>query len=188
VGLFGRREPLHERLAREGGLDTRAEPEQIDPRPAWQETGVHGIARAREWDATVTVEAPDVEGDRATFVALPDGSLLVEDGPDTSLEPLAAAVEQELPAPYRARAARQGDSLWAVQARRIEVVKLRNTPEGDTLDVTHTAGDTELKAEGQRVFGSVHELEERGAREGPEYSVHAERLDGDLWEVKASAL
>ncbi|HVH51582.1 MAG TPA: hypothetical protein VM690_05520, partial [Gaiellaceae bacterium] len=128
MGLFGRREPLHERLAREGGLDVQAEPEQIDPRPAWQETGVHGIARAREWDATVTVAAPDVEGDRATFVALPDGSLLVEDGPDTSfdyagdrpetfgdsfdsserqgpvpgdLSPFAAAVEQELPAPYR---------------------------------------------------------------------------------------
>ncbi|HLY94136.1 MAG TPA: hypothetical protein VKP14_04750 [Gaiellaceae bacterium] len=188
MGLFGRREPLHERLAREGGLDTRDVPEQVDPRPPWQETGVHGIARAREWDVARTVEAPDVEGDRATFVVLPDGSLLVEDGPDTSLEPLAAAVEQELQAPYRARAARQGERLWAVQARRIEVMKLRNTPEGDTLDVTHAGDETELKADGARVFGSVRELEERGAREGPEYSVHAERLDGDLWEVRAAAL
>jgi len=189
VGLFGRREPLHERLAREGGLGTHEEPQQVDPRPAWQETGVHGMARAREWDATVTVEAPDVEGDRATFVALPDGSLLLEDGPDTDLSPLAAAVEQELQAPYRARAARQGERLWAVQARRIGVLKIRNAPEGDTLELTHTHNDgTELKADGVRLFGSVRELEERGAREGPEYSVHAERLDGDLWEVRAAAL
>lgn len=188
MGLFGRREPLHERLAREGGLVAPDETRQIDPRPPWQEMGVHGVARAREWDATVTVNAPDVEGDRATFVALPDGSLLVEDGPDTSLEPLAAAVEQELPAPYRARAARQGDRLWAVQASRLEVLKIKVAPEGDTLDLTHTRDENELKADGVRVFGSVRELEERGAREGREYSVHAERLDGDLWEVKAAAL
>ena len=188
MGLFGRREPLHVRLAREGGLNPRDEAQQVDPRPAWQEAGIHGIPRAREWDATLTVEAPDVEGHRATFVAPPDGSLLVEDGPDTSLEPLAAAVEKELPPPYRARAMRQSETLWAVQARRIEVLKLKNPPEAETLDVTHTGDETELKADGQRVFGSVRELEERGAREGREYSVHAERLDGDLWEVKASAL
>ncbi|HSX21530.1 MAG TPA: hypothetical protein VLE97_01995 [Gaiellaceae bacterium] len=188
MSLFGRREPLHVRLAREGGLNPRDETQQIDPRPAWQEAGIHGIPRAREWDATLTVEAPDVEGDSATFVALPDGSLLVEDGPDTSLEPLAAAVEQQLPPPYRARAMRQSETLWAVQARRLEVIKLKNTPDGDTLDVTHAGDETELKADGVRVFGSVHELEERGGREGAEYSVHAERLDGDLWEVKASAL
>jgi hypothetical protein len=34
----------------------------------------------------------------------------------------------------------------------------------------------------------VPELEERGEREGMEYAVHAERLDGDLWEVSASPL
>jgi hypothetical protein len=188
VSLFGRREPLHERLAREGGLQTQDETRQIDPRPAWQEIGVHGMARAREWDATVTVDAPDVEGDRATFVALPDGSLLVEDGPDTSLEPLAAAVEKELPAPYRARAMRQSETLWAVQARRLDALTIKEAPPGDTLDLTHTREDTVLQADGQRIFGSVRELEERGAREGPEYAVHAERLDGDLWEVKALAL
>jgi hypothetical protein len=188
VPLFRRREPLHERLAREGGLNPPAEQAQLDPRPPWQETGVHGVHRAREWDATVTAEAPDLEGDRATFVALPDGSLLVEDGSDGDLSPLAAAVEQEVPAPYRARAARQNERLWAVQARRLEVLKLRGATVGDTIDLTRTSEETALRVDGERVFGSVPELEERGAREGREYSVHAERLDGDLWEVRASAL
>src|SRR5438445_274871 len=82
-------------------------------------------------------EAPGLEGDAARFVALPDGSLLVEDGPDDGLEPLAAAVEQALPAPYRARAARQRETMWAVQARRIEVIELRDDLGGDTIDVTH---------------------------------------------------
>ena len=177
MGLFGRREPLHVQLARQGGLDAPAD-RQLDPRPAWQEMGVHGVQRAREWDATVTVDAPDIEGDRATFVAMPDGSLLVEDGPDTSLEPLAAAVEEVLQAPYRARAARQGDSLWAVQARQIRVLQIRNAPDGDTIDLTRDG----LVVDGERAFGSVPELNALGD------VVHAERLDGDLWEVKASAL
>ena len=189
MSLFGRREPLHERLAREGGLETQGETRQIDPRPAWQEIGVHGMARAREWDATVTVDAPDVEGDRATFVALPDGSLLVEDGPDTSLEPLAAAVEKGTTGAVLARApCVRSETLWAVQARRLDVLTIKEAPPGDTLDLTRTREDTVLQADEQRIFGSVRELEERGSREGSEYAVHAERLDGDLWEVKASAL
>jgi hypothetical protein len=186
VGLFRRREPLHERLAREGGLD--GAPAPVDTRPVWGETGIHGVHRPREWDATVTVDAAGIEGDSVRFVALPDGTLLVEDGPDDSLEPLATAVEQAVPAPYRARGARQGESLWAVQARRIEVIELPDVPEGDAIDLTHTDDGSTLVVDEARVFGSMPRLEERGAREGREYTVHAERLDGGLWEVQAAAL
>jgi hypothetical protein len=185
VGLFRRREPLHERLAREGGLGA---PAAVDPRPPWQETGVHGLHRPREWDVTVNVAAPDVDGDAVRFVVLPDGALLVEDGPDAGLEPLAAAVEKDLTAPFRARATRQRDTLWAVQGRRIEVMEIRDGPAGDAIDVTHTADGTTLSIDDARTFGSLPPLEERGAREGRDYAVHAERLDGDLWEIRAAAL
>ncbi len=185
MSLFRRREPLHERLAREGGL---VAPQPIVTRSAWQETGIHGIQRPREWDVTLTAEAPDIEGDGVRFVTLPDRTLLVEEGPDDSLEPLAAAVEQQLSPPYRARGARQGESLWAVQARRIEVIELRDSPGGDTIDLTHTVDGTTIAVDDARIFGSLPALEERGAREGTEYTVHAERLDGDLWEVSAAAL
>jgi hypothetical protein len=150
--------------------------------------GVHGIQRAREWDATVTADAPDIVGDTASFVTLPDGTVLVEDGPDNSLEPLATAVEQAVRAPYRARAARQGQSLWAIQARRIEVVELPDGPEGDAIDLTHTADGSTLAVDGARIFGSLPRLDELGARVGREFTVHAERLEGDLWEVRATAL
>jgi hypothetical protein len=186
VGLFRRRESLHERLAREAGLGSPAPP--IDPRPAWQEAGIHGIARPREWDVTLMVDAPDILGDLVRFVSLPDGTLLVEEGPDDSLEPLATAVEQELRPPYRARGVRQGPSMWAVQARAIQVVKLPDSPEGDAIDLTHTADGTTLAVDDVRIFGSLPALEELGARQGPEYTVHAERLDGDLWEVRAATL
>ena len=176
MSLFRRNEPLHERLAREGGL---VEPEVApEPRVPWREVAIHGIPRVREWDVTVTAEAPDIEGDTATFVVLPDGSVLVEEGPDSSLQPLADAVEQELPPPYRARAARQRGDMWAVQARKIDVRRLRNAPEGDSIELTRDG----LFVDGARAFGSVPELEGLGD------VVRAERLDGDLWEVSASSL
>ena len=174
MGIFRRSEPLHERLAREGGLN----PDPPDPRPAWQETGIHGIARAREWDVTATAEAPELAGDAARFVVLPDGTVLVEEGPDASLEPLATAVEESLAPPYRARAVRQSESLWVVQARRIRVVELPGGPEGDTIELTPDS----LLVDGEREFGTVPQLAELGD------VVNAERLDGDLWEVHVAAL
>ena len=185
--LFRQRESLHERLAREGGLEAPGEA-PVDPRPALLETGIHGLQRPRDWDVTVAVDAPDVEGDAVRFVTLPDGSVLVEDGSDSSLDPLASAVEQELKPPYRARAARQSETLWAVQARRIEVLRIPDGPEGDEIELSHTADGTTYAVDDARQFGTVPVLEERGAREGAAYTVHAERLDGELWEIRAAAL
>jgi len=173
LSLFGRKEPLHERLAREGGLVEREQ-----PRAPWREVGIHGMQRAREWDVTETVDVPGIDGDAATFVVLPDGSILVEDGPEGSLQALADAVERALQPPYRAHAVRQRGDLWAVQAKRIRVVQIRHAPEGDAVELTPDG----LFVDGERAFGSVPELEGLGD------VVRAERLDGDLWEVRASAL
>lgn len=170
--LFRRNEPLHERLAREGGLVER------EPRAPWREVGIHGMQRPREWDTTVTTEVEGIDGDAATFVVLPDGAVLVEDGPDSSLRALADAVEQELQPPYRARAVRARANLWAVQAKRIEVVEIPSGPKGDSIELSRDG----VLVDGERIFGSIRELEGRGD------VVRAERLDGDLWEVTASAL
>jgi hypothetical protein len=182
VGFFRRREPLHQRLAREGGLTPS------DPRPAWQETGIHGIPRAREWDTTLTADGPDIDANAVRWVGLPDGTILVEDGPNSSLESLAIAVEEKLEPPYRARAARQVGDVWAVQATRLEVIALPDAPAGDTIDVARNGATTTVIVEGREIVDSVPELEERGAREGAAYAVRAERLDGALFEVQASAL
>jgi hypothetical protein len=186
MAFLRRREPLHEQLAREGGMTER--PPQGAPRPLWQEPGVTGLHRPREADAVVTAEAPDVEGDAVRFVSLADGSLLIEDGVDSPLDALATAVEQELRPPYRARAVRRGEALWAIEAKRIEVLAIPDAPEGDAIDLTHTADGMTLAIDDRRIFGTIPVLEERGQREGSEYTVHAERLDDDVWEVRAAAL
>jgi hypothetical protein len=180
VGWF-RRESLHERLAREGGLV------ETQPRAVWDEVGIHGIPRPREWDTVVTVDAPDIAGDEVAFVSLADGSLIVEDEQgDARLDPLANAVEEQVAPPYRARAVRRSGSLWAVSAQRIQVAQFEAT--GDSIELTSTPEGRRLVLDGMPSFGTVPALQELGEATGTAYAVRAERIDADLWEVRVAAL
>jgi hypothetical protein len=200
VSLFRRRkETLNERLMREAGL----EPATVDDEPrAAPEGGFDPVEafrarldpesraahfRTREWDVVTTAEAPEVAGDEVEFAALPDHSLLVdEEQGDANLGPLADAVEAKLEPPYRARGVRQSASSWGVAAKRIEVVRLEI--EGDEIDLTMNQGERELRVDGRRSTRALSELERLAERQSRDYAVHAERLDGDLWEIRISAL
>lgn len=179
-----RREPLHERLAREGGLNPRPLPEAGPP--GWMETGIHGVPRHREWDAVVTVEAEGLEGDQARFVALPDETLLVEEGED--VEPLVEALDDVVQPPYRAEAVRRGENQWAVGVRRIEVIELQDDPEGETLTLTSREGERTLLVDGAPAFGSIPALERLGSARAESYIVEGQRLTEGLWEVRVTAL
>jgi hypothetical protein len=206
MGFFRRGETLNERLLREAGLEGKQEeldaeaaypPAPLDPVLSLRQQFDHvggalmgaGLPpRARRWDAVVTAEAPDVAGTEVDFVALPDGSLLVEEEEgDAALDPLAQAVEVRLRPPYRAHAVRQKEELWAVSAVRIEVATLE--ADGDVIELTQTSDGKALRVDGMSVFGSIPELERLGETSaGPAYAVHAERLDADLWEVRVANL
>jgi hypothetical protein len=169
-----RRKPLHERLAQAGGLvDSAAE----DTRAPWDKAGIHGVHRPREWDEVTTVEA-DLPGDRATFVALKD-EFVIEEGPE-DVELLADALS--LDPPYRAEAVRRNEGVWAVGARRIEVVELPGI-EGNALELTSHRGERTLTVDGERRFGSIPPLERDG-----DYTVRAHRLAGARWEIETSLL
>lgn len=186
--FFRRRKPLHERLLEQGGL---GESPRFDARPATggsRETGVHGIARQREWDAVATVAAPELPGSEVLFDVLPDRTVLVDsEAGDEPLTPLAEAIERELEPPYRARAVRQSGDLWAVAARSIELVRLPDE-EGDSIELSVRGDDRELRVDGVRRFGTIRELEALGADAHDHFVVRAERLDGAWWEVRTDAL
>jgi Fe2+ transport system protein FeoA len=196
VALFRRRKSLHEQLADAGGLsDGLAEPvpSLSADTPGWDgerrgEPGIHGVPRARRWDAVASAEAPALKGDAVHFVALPDGTLVVdEDEPDGALASLAEAVEQTIPPPYRAEAVRKGTETWAVAASRIAIARVPGLS-GDQAELTSTREGRVLRVDGRTTMGSQRELERLGETEGTEYVVLAKRLDGDLWEVEATAL
>jgi hypothetical protein len=188
VGLFRRRKPLHERLLEQAGLEP---PAQEDSRPVVggsRETGIHGVARRREWDAVATTQASGLSGNQVAFDVLPDRTVLVEEEEgDAELAPLADAIERELEPPYRAQAVRQGEELWAVAARSIEVVRLPRR-EGDTIELSKRGDERTLTVDGTREFGTVQELEAIASQRHDDYVARAERLDGDWWEVRVDPL
>ena len=200
MGLFGRRKPLHRRLADAAGLSLDGEP-AAEPRglsaapPGWDgeqrgEPGIHGVPRARRWDAVATANAPDLLGDALAFVVLPDGTVLLEgaeEQPERAIAPLADAVEASLPPPYRAEAVRRGPETWAVAARRIVVVEQRGL-DGDEAELVCRAGDRRLVVDDVPVLARAPGLQAAGERAGADYVVRATRLDGDLWEVVATPL
>jgi len=198
VGLFRRRKPLHERLAEAGNISLdpghpAARLGQGPEPPGWDgaprgEPGIHGVPRPRRWDAVATADAPALRGDAVHFVALADGTIIVEeDEPDDALAPLADAVEASVPPPYRAESVRRGPTTWAVAASRIAIVEI---PElrGDDAELVVTRETRSLHVDGRPTFGSAPALERAGEAEAAEYVVRATRLDGDLWEVEATPL
>ena len=203
--FWRRRETLHEKLLRESGLEGVAigaeppaplVPEPKHPGPprfglphAFEQAAADGLQRFREWDATATIEAIGLEGDEVSFVALPDGSLVVDDEiGDESLAPLADAIEEQLRPPYRARAVRRHGDVWAVAASKVEVVDLEPDVAGDEIELVVRAGERTLTVDGAWTFGSAPQLERLAEKRSPDYVVHASRLDGSLWEVRISPL
>ena len=187
--MIFRREPLHKKLARQAQPGAIRAPRRIalDPGPHWGNAGIHGVPRPRRWDAVASAEAPGLSGDEVHFVALPNGDLVVdEDEPADTLGPLADAIEQTVEPPYRAEAVRQGEDVWAVAARRVEVAEFE--AEGDELELVVNDGTRTFTVDGARAFGTIPELERLGASQSDSHVVRATRLDGNVWEVTASAL
>src|ERR671938_645260 len=101
---------------REGGLER--EPLEWEPKhaglrlagdvAALDSAGISGLHRPREWDATAAVEAPILAG---------------EEVEGASLAPVVGALGGDLRRPYRARGVRRHEDVWAVAAKRIEVVE-----------------------------------------------------------------
>ena len=185
--MIFRREPLHKKLAREAHLEQSEAAPIVDPGPHWGNAGIHGVPRPRRWDAVASAEAPGLSGDEVHFVSLPNGDLVVdEDEPPDTLGPLADAIEQTVDPPYRAEAVRQREDVWAVAARRVEVAEFE--AEGDELELVVNDGTRTFTVDGARAFGTIPELERLGASQSDSYVVRARRLDGNVWEVTASAL
>ncbi len=197
MGLFRRRrQPLHRQLADADafGLGPVGGPTgQIAQPPGWDgeqrgEPGIHGVPRSRKWDTVATADAPKLKGDSVHFAALEDGTLVVdEDEPDESLAPLAEAVGDAIPPPYRAEGVRRGPTTWAVAASRIQVVRVTGLT-GDHAELVVTRDGRSLHVDGMATLGRAPALERVGEAEGTEYVVRGDRLDGDLWEVRATPL
>jgi hypothetical protein len=208
LGFLRRERPIHEQLAEEAGLDIDgvedelamgADEDQasgisvtdllVGPRVASDLLAVHGIPRDREWDAVASGEAPDLPGDSLEFVALDDGTLVVDDDlPDGALTPLADALEDQISAPYHGYALRQEGDVWSVAARRTQIVELEDDVAGDEVDMVVNDEARRVAVDGVESGVAVPGLEAFAARQFGSFVLHASRLDDLLWEVTVMPL
>ena len=210
MGFFRREKPLHEQLAEEAGIVLPDDPmEQAEglrggaeralwaaggiagiptptntAHPLYDVTAIHGIPRNREWDAVASARAPELTGDQAEFVALPDGTLFTDDDlPDDSLTPLADALDSLVEAPYHALARRQEGDVWGVAAIRVNVVEVPEDVPGDKVDLAVNDGERTVLVDDVESRADLPSLEEFAAEQFDSFVLRASRLDDTLWEV-----
>jgi hypothetical protein len=162
-------------------------PRPFDVGPRWGEVGIHGLHRFREWDAVATVVAPELPGAAARFAVLPGGRALVEEG-EPGFEPSALAGAVGLEPPFRVEARRRAGHVWALGARRIEVVSLATDPGGSRVEMVASGDELAVRIDDEPVIARLPELERLGRARYRAYVVSAERLEGALWEVTVSPL
>jgi hypothetical protein len=205
-----REETLNEQLLREAGLaddqsGTPVEPEEPEseqapepepvfdadvPRaPRLSPTGRDDAARvAVDPDAVVSVRAGGIDGDSVDFVVLPNGDVIVDDEQQAAdHSPFADAVEHQLERPYHAYGRREQDDLWTVTAYRVAVSTF-HFDAGDSIELVSRDGALDLTVDGRPAQAAIPALETAGEAVSDDYVVTAERLDGDLWEIRATAL
>jgi hypothetical protein len=209
-------ETLNEQMLREAGLDSDGDaaateehgaepaedadpPDPIDPLagsypadPAfvgqWPDYLGRAMARPAVWDLVTSVTAPGIAGDQVEFATLASGDMIVDtETGEGDLSPLADAVEKELAPPYRVLGRRQEDDVWGIAARTIDVVELKFDG-GDEIELVENEGVTDLRVDGKPWKQVIPELERAGETLGSDFVVQADRLDGDFWEIRASAL
>jgi hypothetical protein len=154
-------------------------------RPPWDDAGIHGLHRQREWDAVMTVEA-DAPGDELAYVVLDDTVVIESDGdlPDD----VTGAFDGRLEPPYRVVGVRRGEALWALGARQIETAVVPGL-EGDDIALAVGEEGTTFHVDGAQRFGSMPALEDLARDRGLDYfALQAERVDGDVWELRITAL
>ena len=156
-----------------------------DPGPHWGEVGIHGIHRQREWDAVVTVLAPDLAGDEVWLVALRDGRVVVDDGAADAgvIVPLL-----DRDAPYRAHAVRRDERVWTVAVRGIETIELARDPGGSFVELAWDGTERSVRIDGEPTLAGVPELERLAAERHAAYVVTAARLVDDVWEIGVTPL
>ena len=133
------------------------------------------------------MEAPALSGDERGFVALSDGSHVVETE-DSSADVSVLARSLDLEPPYRAEAVRRAGSTWAVGARSILVVALPASFLGDEVELVWDGVERAARVGGAPSLVSVPELEALAAARFDTWVVRAHRLRDLQWEVEVSPL
>jgi hypothetical protein len=178
-------------LALSGTVTGAPSPPDVEGAPGFGLPGVTGAERPRgPWDAIATARAPELPVDRVTFVALADGTLVVDDDvPDGSLTPLAEAIEADVPPPYEAAAVRDDEGVWAIAAHGV-LIAAGEPGEEETVELARVGGETTVRIDGTEapIASAPGGLRALLDEADGDTALTAERLDETTWVAERWAL
>jgi hypothetical protein len=188
-------EPLYKHPRSEKDLVSGFESEKIDGEGPASEPA-SGASAAPDQDegaeeprgVVVSLLAPDVAGDYAVFVALPERLIIVEEQEgDRDLGVLADAVEKRLQAPYRARALRVDERRFVVVASEIETIELPGLDGEELVVFALPDGQRTAVLDGARYQLASAEVESI-LKESAPCLLRLENVDESVWEVSIDLL
>ena len=136
----------------------------------------------------ISLSAPNIEGDYAVFVSLPDGLLIVEEYEgESDLTVFADAIERRLAVPYRAQAVRANESRFIVVASEILTVELPGLDGEELIVVVAPDGERCAVLDGVRIELDRPELDEVIDESAP-CLLRVVNVDEAVWEIKAEIL
>ena len=160
-----------------------------EPGPHWGEVGIHGLHRAREWDAVAARRGARAAGSRMRFVVLRTARCVVEAGDGAPASPSSCARVERAPPLPGARQCAATRSTWAVGVRGILVVELpasvRRRRARARLGRPSSAA---CASAATPTLASVAELEALASARYDTWVVRAQRLRDTLWEVEVGPL
>ncbi len=165
----------------------------VQTSPGFGLPGLTGSEQARgPWDVVTTAHAPELPGETLSFVALDDGTLVVDDDvPDGSVTPVAEAVEKELQPPYEAAAVRRDDEdgLWRVAAVAV-LVAPADPGEVQRVELARVGGEVSATVDGAEAPAGSAPAGLLGllAHLDGDAALTAERLDEVTWVAQRWAL
>lgn len=143
---------------------------------------------AGETGVVVSLIAPDVAGDYAVFVALPERLIIVEEQEgDGDLGVLADAVEKRLQAPYRARALRVDERRFVVVASEIETIEVLALDGEELVVFALPDGQRTAVLDGAGYRLASPEVEAILEESAP-CLLRLENIDESVWEVTVDLL
>jgi hypothetical protein len=186
-------EPLYKRPQNEEDLVSGFESEKIDDESPAPEVGdkpepEQDDNAEESRGVVVSLIAPDIAGDYAVFVALPERVLIVEEQEgDSDLGILADAIEKRLQAPYRARALRVDERRFVVVAGAIETVELPGLDGEELVVFALPDGQRTAVLDGASYQLASPEVEAILDESAP-CLLRLENVDESVWEVSLELL
>ena len=185
-------EPLYKRPQREEDLVSGFESEKTDDEVAAPKPAPDAPEQKEDTEephgVVVSLLAPDVAGDYAVFVALPERLIIVEEQEgDSDLGVLADAIEKRLQAPYRARALRVDERRFVVVAGEIETIELPGLGGEELVVFALPDGQRTAVLDGARYELASAEVESILEESAP-CLLRLENVDESVWELSLDLL